>query len=1801
MVQKVTKQHSKGEVLALLEPLVRTWFDRSFPGLTEPQAFAVPLIHAGESVLISSPTGSGKTLTAFLSIINELYSLQLKGELEDRIYAVYVSPLKALANDINRNLTTPLEEMRQLAAAEGFVPPEIRVAVRSGDTSPAERQKQAKRPPHIFITTPESLTLVLTAPKFREAFAGVRWMIVDEIHEVCSSKRGALLSLSLERLQAYVGRAFTRIGLSATIAPIDEIAKFLVGYDDGRMRPVQIVEVESRKSLDLAVLCPVRDLTQYALEEANARMYDVLSTLIDEHRTTLIFTNTRSGTEHVSFKLKERGVENLEAHHGSLSKETRLDVEERLKRGELKAAVSSTSLELGIDIGYIDLVVQIGSPKSIAKGLQRIGRAGHKYGDTSVGRLVVFEPWDLMECATLVKNAYENRIDRVGIPRNCLDVLAQAVIGMSLEARWDVDEAFALIRRSYAYHELPKKDFLAVLDYLSSRNPDIKVFAKIWYDEEERRFGKKRGTRLIYFTNVGTIPEEGTYHVFSERGTPLGELSEHFVEYLHAGDIFVLGGRTYQFVRARGMAVYVKDASGRRPTVPSWTGEMLPRSFDLSLAVGAFRREIADAVDRDGEEAAIAWLTDTNHVDQGSARSLVSYIQEQRAMLPDLPTDRRLLLEGYIDPKGNRNVIFHFPFGRRVNDALSRAYAFAVTDRYKTNVRVSVTDDNFMLTVPKRLPLEGLASLVTADTLEDLLRRAVRTTELFKQRFRHCATRAFMVLRNYKGREVSIGRQQLRSQRIIDFLHQIEDFPVVKEAYNEIMNEVMDVRNARQVLEWIQSGRLEVALSDYAALPSPFAHNAVLAGISDLVLMEDRSALLRELHRQVLKRVLPQGEIEKAQFTEEEIRAYFRAKLPKVSRAEDVVDLLALVGDLNLVQQKGRSAFDHASAPFAQVRKWSEALMREGKVASVWTPKGVTWARPEDVPLYAAVYAQKSRLKPEEERVVGALATGPSTPRDLARALAMDRESLTELLRRLERAYVVHRTGVEETRFAVREVKRADFEQALDALLARRLGADGPKTLHELAYDLDVEDDLVRETLRDMEQEGVVASGHFVLGEDFQYLLARDLQNLQRKGETRPMFDEAQVRAFLMGKQFRGLRTIDDYFDRFLEAGLVFDVFNHVEGFDHDAWTRRREEGEILEGRFLNGRVRYVRRPDVPLFLSAFPRDPLTELEAKVFEAIRAHPGGLDLYGVAAEVEGDRQQVREALEKLDYDCYVIRKFQGDAWATRNLYVAFDEPDDAVPDALDTLLLRYLRAYGPTPLSGMREYARLRWDQAESLVDRLERAGKIVRILVTGRAEGEMILLADELEPLRGAEPVASKDRVRVLSLLDAWVQPLWAQVAAKWGEGWLFPIVKDGELVGVAEKWEMSGALEIREIDLASSDLIPETLEAIDRMMDFYRARGFEVVRITRAFGKPVPEIDVRPFLAAGYGHFGDFLAKGEIDTRQFEKGQILAVVFARQGLHPDRPFPDLVEAAASLGGLRSDFAARLRVREFVPLERLHRRGALTKGLAIPEYWTYTTEGDLRLFKRAKQVPVTKEMKEILSIVRTEEPVSRSRLLALSPLGRATTTRLLKDLYAGIHVTRDADNKYCTVKDPQVSPAEARKEVMRRIVRSFGIFSAEGLSTYTRFEYNMAEIRRLLREMERDGDLVKGFFVRGERTLYWMTPDALEAADEADFSRSFVLTPLDNLSLYLRDEIARQWRMGSCWVVFDGTTMVAAFRANRRKNRIVIKDFEGDSAARRIVETFEEENELSVGEHVERISDAEVLDWYSKMYGRVGK
>ncbi|MEM0015114.1 MAG: ATP-dependent helicase [Zestosphaera sp.] len=855
-----------------LSDYVLDWFLSKYREFTPPQLLAIPRIKEGENVLISSPTGTGKTLAVFLPIIDELLKAASLGALEDQVYVVYVSPLRALNNDMRRNLTQPIQELREHARkTRGLELPEVRVGVRTSDTTQSEKSRMLVKPPHILITTPESLAISITAPKFRERLRHVRWVVVDEIHELASSKRGALLTLTLERLEEFVGRRLQRIGLSATISPLDEVAKFLSGYDDfGRPRECVVVDARFVKPVELQVVTPSVDIVSAPAERLNESIYRVLKRVISSHRTTLVFTNTRSSTERVVHKLKKmfsgnsvEGLDEIEAHHSSLSREVRLEVESKLKEGKLRAVTCSTSLELGIDIGYVDSVVLLSSPKSVTRLLQRVGRSGHNVSDVSKGYLIAVDRDDLVEVTVLAHLARLRRLDNVHIPMKPLDILAQSLVGMSLERKWSVGDAYRVVRRSYNYSTLTYDEFLNVLKYLAGRYevvPDgVPVYSKIWFDEEEGVFGRKKSVRMIYYLNAGAIPDETKMRVFLDGRKYIGDLEEEFVEYLEPGDIFVLGGRTYMFVRSEGLRVIVRDAEKQRPTVPSWFSEALPLSYDSALEVGRFRGIVGEWVSKHGVRRAAEMISSNYGLGLREARYIARYVSEQLKACGKIPTDRELLIEVWRE-NDVCNLIFHYLFGRRVNQVLSRAYAHSLSNELGIPVRVTVSDNGFMLTVPgdARLDLNLLRKVVsnlTHETLRGILVKALRRSEILKRKFRHVAERSLALLKVYRGVETSVSRREVNSETLLRVSENLPGYPLLAETYREVLEDSMDIHHAEEVLKRIALGEATVDYLVSQDAPCPFSHSLIVQGYSDVVLMEDRRRILSMLHEKVLAKI----------------------------------------------------------------------------------------------------------------------------------------------------------------------------------------------------------------------------------------------------------------------------------------------------------------------------------------------------------------------------------------------------------------------------------------------------------------------------------------------------------------------------------------------------------------------------------------------------------------------------------------------------------------------------------------------------------------------------------------------------------------------------------------------------------------------------------------------------------------------------------------------------------------------------------------------------------------------------------
>ena len=858
-----TKLRSKEDIIESLNPIVKEWFFSKFKEFSLPQLYGVMPIWERRNILISAPTGGTKTLTAFLSILNYLVNLAEKNELEDKVYCVYCSPLRALSNDIFKNLVEPLQEINEIAKKKGIKLQEIRVSLRTGDTTTGERQKQLKKLPHILITTPETLAIVLNAPKFSLGLKAVEFVIIDEIHAL-ANKRGVHLSLSLERLENESIIKPVRIGLSATIAPLEEIAKFLIGIE--KDRECLIANVEFEKRIDVSILVPA-DLDTSSGLELHSSLYKLIDKLIQEHKTTLIFTNTRSATERVIHHLKEmfpsRYLEEIGAHHSSLSKEHRFNIEERLRQGKLKVVVSSTSLELGIDIGYIDLVILLGSPKSTARAMQRLGRSGHRLHDIVRGRFIVLDRDDLVECAIMQKEMIERKIDRVQIPRNCLDVLSQQIYGMAISKRWQIKEIFLLIQKSYCYSNLSYENFLGVISYLAGEYAleDKHVYGKIWYDSETGEIGKRgKLARVIYMTNIGTIPDESFVSVVVARGegkegNKVGVIDEGFFERLKKGDVFVLGGQKYEFLYNRGMKAYVNASVYRSPTIPSWFSEMLPLSFDLALEISRFRGLVEEKLKASKSPSEVKeFIKEFCYVSQETSEKIYDYLNLQFKYI-GIPSNRKLMIENY---KGEKDYwIFHTLFGRRVNDALSRAIAFCIGRLGGRDVEIGINDNGFFV-VGEKIDKEKIIKAIkflNSRNLEEVLKEAIDKTELLKRRFRHCAVRSLMILRNYKGREKSAGKQQVKSHFLLAAIQKLtKEFPILKEAKREIMEEVMDLDNSKSVLDWINECKLGVEFKE-TSIPSPFSLNLIMQGHYDLVKMEDRIEFLKRIYGEIKKKV----------------------------------------------------------------------------------------------------------------------------------------------------------------------------------------------------------------------------------------------------------------------------------------------------------------------------------------------------------------------------------------------------------------------------------------------------------------------------------------------------------------------------------------------------------------------------------------------------------------------------------------------------------------------------------------------------------------------------------------------------------------------------------------------------------------------------------------------------------------------------------------------------------------------------------------------------------------------------------
>src|SRR5580692_3566838 len=771
---------SDSETLHWAHPVVQEWFAARFGAATEPQEQGWPHILAGRTTLISAPTGSGKTLAAFLTCIDRLVRKAIAGELSDTTQVLYVSPLKALGNDIQKNLEQPLGEILQLAGARGFLMPEIRTAVRTGDTLMKDRRLMLRRPPHILVTTPESLYILLTAEKSREILKTVETVIVDEIHAIADDKRGAHLALSLERLEALTDRPPVRVGLSATQKPIELVAHFLAG--GGRPDPV-VVQVGHQRKIDIAIEVPRSELGPVATHEMWDEIYNRLAQLVQEHRSTLLFVNTRRLAERVAHHLAQRlGTETIATHHGSLSRKLRLEAERKLKAGEVKALVATASLELGIDIGTVDLVCQIGSPRSIAGAWQRIGRSGHWRGAIPKGRIFATTRGELIECAALVRAMRRGDLDRISIPENALDILAQQIVATCASEDWSEDGLFAMVRRAYPYRHLELNEFDEVITMLSEgiNARRGRYGAYLHRDRVNGRVRARRGSRLAAITSGGAIPDNALYTVVSEpEGAHVGTVDEDFAVESLRGDIMLLGNSSWRIRRVEAGRVLVEDAKGAPPNVPFWRGEAPARTRELSEQVAELRQKISDLTegipyrpplrDFDATARAVRWLEEECGLDRSGAEQAVEYIVAGRSVLGAVPTQTTIIAERFFDESGGMQLVIHAPFGGRINKAWGLALRKRFCRSFNLELQAAATDEgiNIALSDQHSFPLADVFRFLHPASVGKVLEQAVLASPLFTTRWRWDAARALALLRFQGGRKVPPQIQRMRADDLL--------------------------------------------------------------------------------------------------------------------------------------------------------------------------------------------------------------------------------------------------------------------------------------------------------------------------------------------------------------------------------------------------------------------------------------------------------------------------------------------------------------------------------------------------------------------------------------------------------------------------------------------------------------------------------------------------------------------------------------------------------------------------------------------------------------------------------------------------------------------------------------------------------------------------------------------------------------------------------------------------------------------------------------------------------------------------
>lgn len=1757
-LEYVSESSETEELFESLCQPVREWFKDRFPDFTEPQKMAIPQIMGGHHLLLCSPTGSGKTLTAFLTIIDDLVRKSMNGTLEDGVSCVYISPIKALANDIQKNLIGPLNEIR-----ESYLPKrakEIRVGLRTGDTSQKERDKILRSPPHILITTPESLALGLASKRFRPILSGLKWMIVDEMHSLVPSKRGTHLALSLALLDRVIENPVQRIGISATMEPLSKVAEFLVASDaretESEPQTIKIAKISGARRLDLDILLPTPRFSSVPVKELLDYNVDVIKNMVEAHTTTLVFVNTRSMTETVVQKLRLAGLQGVEGHHGSMDKSIRLDVEQRLKNGHLRAVVSSSSLEMGIDIGSVDCVVQVGSPGSIATALQRVGRAGHQVGGVPRARFLPTSPHDLLEITALQTGILRGSMDLLKFPENALDVLAQFMIGLTIVSEWDIDDAYELVTSSWPYRNLPYDDYIEVLDLLGEER-------RIWIDWEENTIGKRGYAQMIYYTNIGTIAPDNNYLVFSSDGTMVGQLSSSFVSSLRRGDVFLLGGSTYRVSSIIGTRVNVTSATGYRPTIPSWTGEANSRSIELSQEVLELLSNVSDVQKVSGDLP--EFLRENYGLGKPVAGALAQFLDEHAATTFQVPSRRTILIEEIQGPLPT--YVVTTCRGRGFNLALGYMFA-GMADREGILVHeVSFDENGFMIKLSHDLEVSSITDLFSSDTADEVLRKYLLETQLFAKRFREVSSRSMLNPRRIGADEISPKQFQQRAEQLLTQHKQAEDSVLIREAMREITHHDLELDELKDLM----SGRGSESLSIVhrrVKIPSPLGLTLFMSAFEDLLSLRTRAYLIKDVDPEILRRLLGARSLA-TELDSDALDTYYQSKVEVPSDAEGLLRLMDIGGGLERELTHPLYSDKLSGIGLDTVRSWVHELAEQGRITKIRS----TGNNQIDGKWFS-------------QRMAGVHGT--------LGVLSVSGASEMDDLRELYTGGLSFEIASDFTGGTPDRWMKTELSDAVDCLrlkLLDMLGSEGPRTLDAISDRLPFPKAQVDAALQELEMRNLVAIGFFTQTDEGEYILRLDEYRIT--GGKLNVVDYRTLQTLIHNKSFeRRLEPLDAIRD------LVFvqrrdELLYRVKDYRFRDWIDIKHDSDIVNGRLLHNRVGYTHRNQIPLLLGLRAEPWLGPMEMELLEKIPesgiTRAKLLKMYPSGKENQHVQRTVKSALSNLERQLATVKRYEKVPNRKRSISYIEKVHGAVEPMSFEDSIHLLIERIGPIKPQILRFYVSRPVEELAEALRILESSGRVSKVVALQPDPTDYYASPKDAEKLLA--PMKEDRSMRILSQSDPFCSRFIQEVRLVLRQGWYNPVFKGVDPVGRILMFVVNDYLEIKDVHVPLSYL-EEFKHAFGEMLDNYRDRLVDISVLHAFNGVPVHDCDenIQSVLAdLGFSSMGDgerYLRGGVVQPRP--RSDAYRALFHHQNMHQKTRWENETIALENITELRDDFALRGRCEMYrVDLQSMASAHQLHQGTNLRHHLIWARYAH---FQRLLTIRNSEPPEEDMDVIRFfDEHHDADLFMERHALKRSEFRKIISPLVRSGHIVQDYRGGFRTVKPlKNVDLWDVKRRYIEDLVENYPILTLKQTERLAGSAFSAEEISDVMRGLEEDGVLTRGFLVDDMQDVCWGRLELLESGSSAVRTRDLVIPPSDALIHYFSSILRSRFGYGSAYLVFHKEEPIAAFKANTREGLLEVTDFVGDSdlerEALRVMKEFAWEHDMPLsGKIYERL------------------